>query len=142
LLEAVAHLSEIYSKNVFTLPQSGALENLIALQGSVRLHFDLGEAIIWIFKEEPARTEPNAEDHGRSESRHERDLRHDHQDAAISMPGGLMGTNPDVEKVLLAALPRVRYALVPHPGWLVLRFHGFESRLAAESSMILAQSCG
>ena len=76
---------------------------MIALQSSIGLHFDLAELIIRILEKEPLRPPPDSENESGANRTGQRDLRDDHEDAAITMPGCLVRTHSDIEEMLLSA---------------------------------------
>jgi hypothetical protein len=133
LLQAVANLPQIYAENILAFAQPGRFQDLISLQRSVRLHFDLAELVIRIFEEEPFRSEPDSEENSDPDREHEHNLRNDYQHAAIAMLGSFMRTDPNIEEMLLAALPGIRNPFVSRPHALILQLHAFDPRLFSES---------
>jgi hypothetical protein len=93
----------------------------------------LAELVIRIFEEEPFRSEPDSEENSDPDREHEQNFRNDDQHAAIAMLGGFMRTDPNIEEMLLAALPGVRNAFVSRAHALILHLHPFDPRLFCES---------
>jgi hypothetical protein len=98
-------MREVNAENIFTLAQASGFYDLIALQRSIGLHLDLAQLIVRVFEEQTLRSELNAKIETDAKARGQHDLRDDNQDATVAVLRRLMGPDPDIEKMLLAALP-------------------------------------
>src|SRR4051812_28239565 len=102
------NLRQIHAEDIFAFTQSRRFQNLITLQGSIGLNFNLAELIIRVFEEKTPGSESNTEIETNGKAGKEHNLRSDHKDPSIPMLSRLMGANFYIEEMLLAALSRIR----------------------------------
>ena len=101
------HAPEIDAENILAFPQSRGLQNLFARQSAVGPDLDFAQPVIGIFKEEPLRSESNAEDNRGQDQKAEQHFGGKNEDAFVAVLGRLMRAHFDVEQMLLPTLPLV-----------------------------------
>ena len=108
---------KIDAENVFAFTQTGCFQNLLALQGAVRLHVDLAQLVIGVFEEQPFRAVPDAKvDAGHKCDERARFSRGTTRMRRLRYCVALCERTFTSSKMLLPALSRIGNALVARRG--------------------------
>ena len=131
---------QVHTETVLALAQIGRFQNLLALQGPVRLKLNYIHLIIWILEEETPCAFARPDINGTAQPGHQNHPGENAQSPPNAMLGHSAGADFHVEQVLLAPVAHFGHAPILRLGAFVDHFHfRFPSVLALESAMMRAQ---
>src|SRR5262249_49796559 len=118
----------------------GHAQNLLALQGAVRLHFNVGELVIRIVEEKALGGHAAADVNRENQGDDERNPGKGYKELAIPMLDRFSRANFNVEQMLLPTLPDAREPAITR-AWSLLSSHlPARSLLKRDNSMMRRQS--
>ena len=97
LLQSLVDPRQVYPKNIFPFAQTSDIQDLVALQSSISLHFDVVELVVRVVDEEPLGRDPGADIKSPGQQNHQRDLREHDEQPAVTVLDRLARAHFDVE---------------------------------------------